>query len=345
MNSTLKKTLQIGVSLFVGILLIYLLYRNTDTEKMLNTLLNADYRFVFLSMLLGCLAHWSRGVRWVIALRPLGYKIQKRRAFVAVMTGYLMNTAVPRAGEVARCMFLKRTDKLPIATSLGSVIGERALDFILLVSITTTTFFVEWEIIKGFLDKYADFGIYERAFYDNLWLIWVLIFVVAISLVFMYFYREQILKNNFVIKIRLFLAGIWQGVSSITKLNRKQQLFYIIHTLIIWACYHLMIYVLFFSIEETSNLTVMAGFTAMVMAGVGMVIPIPGGTGSFHVFVMYTLIAYGIEEQPAKTFAAFAHGAQTLMILVIGGVSMATGLYLWARNPNAKNTEEQKHSF
>lgn len=342
MNSTLKKILQVGISLFIGIILMYLLYRNVDTEKTIKTLSNADYRFVFLSMILGCLAHWSRGVRWTIALRPLGYNVQKRRAFVAVMTGYLMNTAVPRAGEVARCVFLKRTDNVPIETSLGSVIGERALDFVILLSITTFTFIIEWDIIKEFLDKYADFGVYERAFYDNLWLIWILVFVGILILGVIFFFREKIRQNAFVIKIQVFLGGIWKGILSITKLNRKQQLFYIVHTIIIWVCYHLMIYVLFFSIDETSNLTVMTGFTAMVMAGVGMVIPIPGGTGSFHVFVMYTLIAYGIEEQTAKTFAGFAHAAQTLMIIVIGGISTALGLYFWARKKQLPITVTSK---
>ena len=75
----------------------------------------------------------------------------------------------------------------------------------------------------------------------------------------------------------------------------------------------------------------MAGFTAMVMAGVGMVIPIPGGLGSFHFFVAQTLIAYGIQNGTAEYFALFAHTAQTLMIVVIGGVSTTIGLYLWAR--------------
>ena len=337
MNSTTKKILQVSISLLVGILIMYLVYRNTDTEKMISILKNADYRFVFLSMLLGCLSHWSRGVRWTIALRPLGYQVQKRRAFVAVMTGYLMNTAVPRAGEVARCVFLKRTDNVPIETSLGSVIGERALDFVILLSITAFTFIVEWNIVKAFLNKYADFGIYQSRLQDNLWLLWILIGIGILMLALIYFFREKIRQNAFVLKIQLFLQGIWKGILSITKLNRKQQIFYIIHTIIIWVCYHLMIYVLFFSIEQTSNLTVMAGFTAMVMAGVGMVIPIPGGTGSFHVFVMYTLIAYGIEEQVAETFAGFAHAAQTLMIVIIGGISMGLGLYLWGRKSVSSN--------
>lgn len=331
MNPTSKKILQVGISLLIGIILIYLLYRNIDTKEMIETLSKADYRFVFLSMLLGCLSHWSRGVRWTIALQPLGYKVQKRRAFVAVMTGYLMNTAIPRAGEVARCAFLKRTDNVPVETSLGSVIGERALDFVILVSITTITFFVEWDIIKAFLDKYADFGIYEKKFYDNIWLLWFLLVMGIVALGVIYNYRKEIRRNPFVIKIQVFLGGIWQGIASITKLNRKQQFFYIVHTLIIWACYQLMIYVLFFSIAETSDLSVMAGFTAMVMAGVGMVIPIPGGLGSFHFFVAQTLIAYGIQNGTAEYFALFAHTAQTLMIVVIGGVSTTIGLYLWAR--------------
>ena len=248
MNPTSKKILQVGISLLIGIILIYLLYRNIDTKEMIETLSKADYRFVFLSVLLGCLSHWSRGVRCTIALQPLGYKVQKRRAFVAVMTGYLMNTAIPRAGEVARCAFLKRTDNVPVETSLGSVIGERALDFVILVSITTITFFVEWDIIKAFLDKYADFGIYEKKFYDNIWLLWFLLVMGIVALGVIYNYRKEIRRNPFVIKIQVFLGGIWQGIASITKLNRKQQFFYIVHTLIIWACYQLMIYVLFFSI-------------------------------------------------------------------------------------------------
>ncbi len=332
MNPTFKKILQVGTSLLAGIVLFYLLYRNIDTKEMIETLSKADYRFVFLSMLLGCLAHWSRGVRWAIALRPLGYKVQKRRAFVAVMTGYLMNTAIPRAGEVARCAFLKRTDNVPVETSLGSVIGERALDFVLLVSITTFTFLIEWDIIKAFFDKYVDFGIYEKMFFDNLWLLWIVFFVAIIFFGLIYFFREKISQNNFIIKIQAFLVGIWKGILSITKLNQKQQLFYILHTIIIWACYHLMIYVLFYSIDATSNLTIMAGFTAMVMAGVGMVIPIPGGLGSFHFFVAQTLIAYKIQTDVADYFALFAHTAQTLMIVVVGGISMGTGLYFWGRN-------------
>ena len=329
MNSITKKILQVGVSLLFGILIFYLLYRNIDTQEMIEILSKADYKYVFLSMLLGCLAHWSRGVRWTIALRPLGYEIQKRKAFVAVMTGYLMNTAIPRAGELARCAFLKRTDNVPVEASLGSVIGERALDFVILVSITTITFLVEWDIIKAFFEKYVDFGIYEKLFFDNLWLLWILLLVGLIVVGLLYLYRKKIRENAFVIKIQYFLGGIWKGILSITKLNRKQQLFYVLHTIIIWACYHLMIYVLFFSIDATSNLTVMAGFTAMVMAGVGMVIPIPGGLGSFHFFVAQTLIAYGIQTDVAEYFALFAHTAQTLMIVVIGGISTALGLYFW----------------
>ncbi|WP_375563169.1 lysylphosphatidylglycerol synthase transmembrane domain-containing protein [Bernardetia sp. OM2101] len=331
MNSTLKKTLQFSISLLVGIIFFYFLYRNVDTTKMLEDLSKADYRIILLSMALGCLSHWSRGVRWTIALRPLGYKVQKRKAFVSVMVGYLMNIAFPRAGEVARCAFLKRTDNVPVETSFGSVIGERALDFVILVSITTFTFLVEWDVIKGFLDKYADFGIYQQKFYDNIWLLWIFVLLGILTLALVYLYRKQIRENAFVIKIQVFLGGLWKGISSITKLNRKQQFFYILHTLVIWTCYHLMIYVLFFSIDETSSLTVMAGFTAMVMAGVGMVIPIPGGIGSFHFFVQQTLVAYGINETTALDFAFLGHTAQTVMVILVGGVSVAIGLYLWGR--------------
>ena len=88
----------------------------------------ADYRWVLVSALLTVVAHWSRAERWRILLEPV---VPQRPtaidATASVLTGYLANLALPRAGEVARCGTLYRLAQVPVNVSFGTVVAERLL--------------------------------------------------------------------------------------------------------------------------------------------------------------------------------------------------------------------------
>ena len=67
----------------------------------------------------------------------------------------------------------------------------------------------------------------------------------------------------------------------------------------------------------------------MVIGGIGMVIPTPGGFGSYHFVVQKGLMLLGINEgilysntDPGLLFATTVHSAQTLMTLIFGSVSL-----------------------
>jgi uncharacterized protein (TIRG00374 family) len=46
------------------------------------------------------------------------------------MIGYFANLALPRLGEVTRCTVLAKYERIPFQKSFGTVVAERAFDFI-----------------------------------------------------------------------------------------------------------------------------------------------------------------------------------------------------------------------
>jgi uncharacterized membrane protein YbhN (UPF0104 family) len=83
-----------------------------------------------------------------------------------------------------------------------------------------------------------------------------------------------------------------------------------------------MAYVLFFGNDATRDLGVLCGMTVLIMGGVGMAIPTPGGTGSYHLFVANTFMAFGVSEKVGTSMAFLMHSTQTIGLLVFGGLSM-----------------------
>jgi 4-hydroxybenzoate polyprenyltransferase len=87
-----------------------------------------------------------------------------------------------------------------------------------------------------------------------------------------------------------------------------------------------MTFVCFFGFEFTSNLSPITGLTVFVLSSFGMVAPVQGGIGAWHFMVIGTLMVYlpntpDIENQ-AGSFALVVHGAQTVMIILLGAISV-----------------------
>jgi uncharacterized membrane protein YbhN (UPF0104 family) len=96
--------------------------------------------------------------------------------------------------------------------------------------------------------------------------------------------------------------------------------------------YFLMTYICFFSMEETLHLTASDGLFLLVLGGIGMVIPTPGGVGSYHAIVMIGLSVLGVgtiylgeggdPTNPALLFPTIVHVAQTLVAIIMGSIGL-----------------------
>ena len=95
---------------------------------------------------------------------------------------------------------------------------------------------------------------------------------------------------------------------------------------------------------ETLHLTAVDGLFLLVLGGIGMVIPTPGGVGSYHAIVMIGLSVLGVgtvylgeggdPTNPALIFPTIVHIAQTLVAMIMGSLSLLI-LFLSKKKSNA----------
>jgi uncharacterized membrane protein YbhN (UPF0104 family) len=79
-----------------------------------------------------------------------------------------------------------------------------------------------------------------------------------------------------------------------------------------------MSYFIFFALEGTSHLGLSAGLTVLLFGTAAMIVPIPGGLGTYELMVPAGLALYAIGDVVGDSFAILTHSLQILLIFVIG---------------------------
>ena len=311
MTPKIKKTIFIILPITLGVFLIwYFLSKLTPKDKtdILNSFKTANYWWVALSLLLGALSHLSRAYRWHYMLEPMGFKPKFPNTVMSVMVAYLVNLLIPRAGEVTRATLISKYEKIPVEKAFGSIVAERIADVILLAFIIALAFFMQADLIKQYLFKDSATSTIQSI---------IVLGVLGILAIFFYrFVRSS--KHPFFIKINTFINGLIEGAISIFKMKKKWP--FIFHTVFIWTMYVLMFYVVSFALPETTNLPFGAIIVGFVVGGLSMALT-NGGLGTYPIFVASALILYHIDENPARAFGWIMWTAQTLMVLLFGGLS------------------------
>jgi len=121
------------------------------------------------------------------------------------------------------------------------------------------------------------------------------------SLLLIWKYREKILATKIGKKIWDIILGFWEGILTIKDLRSPAK--FIFHTVTIWICYYLMTYLMFFSFAPVANLEAVAGLVVFVFGTLGIVIPSPGGMGTYQFLISEGLVLYNIPAAEAFSFA------------------------------------------
>lgn len=332
MRKGIKSFLKYTITLAIAIGLFWYLYKDIDFSDMLMRFRKADLRWVYLSIVLSILSHLLRAYRWNMLLEPMGYHLKTFRTFLAVMVGYLANFVVPRMGEISRCGILKNTDEVPVSKGIGSVVTERIIDLLCLLTIVFITLILEFDRFSGFLlDIIAQKTEGVKANYNTLILFGFILLALVAAIIYTIRLNHHKLKSNLLYnKIIAFMRQLVEGIMSIRHLKKPASFW--ITTVLIWVFYYFMTYVVIFSLEETSGLGIVAGFTMLVLGGIGMAAPVQGGIGAFHYLMSAGLLIYGIPENDGIFFAFLLHTTNSLAIMLVGIISFFISMIIPKRN-------------
>ncbi|TXD82515.1 flippase-like domain-containing protein [Subsaximicrobium wynnwilliamsii] len=307
MNKSTAKFLKITLPLLLGVALVWYSLSKISTEELLRYFKNADYLYIIIGLICGLLSHLSRAYRWKFMIEPLGYTLRYANSIMAVFATYLVNYTIPRAGEITRATIITNYEGVPFEKTLGTIVAERIADMFVLLAIIALTLFLEFNFIYDFFMQ--RFDAYKL-------LIAILIFVCVAVGLFLFIKKSG---SKLAIKIRAFVSGLIEGALAIFKMKKKWA--FIAHTLFIWLMYVLMFYVTTFAIPETSNLPLAAILIGFI-SGSFSIAATNGGIGSYPVAIFAAFSIFGIAEEPAIAFGWIMWSSQTLMVIVLGGLSL-----------------------
>lgn len=309
-KSTPRKVIKTLIPLLIGVLFIYLSINNTtkeDRQTIYNSIKDAHYGYIFLSLVLGLLSHFSRAYRWNFMLNPMGYYPRLINNILAIFITYIANLGVPRSGEFFRATVLQTYEDIPFEKSFGSIIAERTIDLLMLLLTIGLALTLESDLIYSLLE--------EKAINPYNIIGGLLLFALGL-----YLLMKQIKKSTHPLaqKINDLLNGIAEGFLTIIKMEKKWA--YLFHTLFIWGMYIAMFYIIKFSLPETQDL----GFEPLLIGFIVGALTISatnGGIGIYPFSVSLVLISYGISKESSLAFGWIMWTAQTVMVILFGSLS------------------------
>jgi uncharacterized protein (TIRG00374 family) len=337
-----KKIVQLLIFLGMGVFFIWFSVKDLQPKDVeiikisVKGILNfKSLLFIFISMVCGIIAHYFRALRNILLIDPLGYRVRKTTAFYSVMTCYLANLAIPRLGEVLRCTFLQRYDKVPFQKSIGTIVAERACDFFIFILLFILIIFMNKGLLSDLIidkDKGITLGeqlneTWKWAWGMRYYILGILVAAIAVWLTYRYILKKK--NNRKQSKIMTFIknmvVGLWQGLISIKDL--KHIYLFIIYTVIIWLFYFLGTFLCFFAFDFLQGLGLMPAFVVLAVGSIGFIIA-QGGLGAYPLIVAGILVLYKVDYAQGLAAGWIGWSAQTLMILVVGFTTLILTSFL-----------------
>ncbi|TXD49879.1 YbhN family protein [Polaribacter sp. IC073] len=301
----IKKILKVILPLALGGFLVWYSLSDISLETLGTYFKEANYGWIILGLFFGILSHLSRAYRWKFMLAPLGFKPKFINSVLAVLVGYLVNLALPRAGEISRASVMANYEDIPFEKGFGTIVAERIADLIMMLTIVAITLFVQFDFIYNLLTKN----------FDPIKISVGLAILSVLFYIFTSFVKKA--KSGFLLKIKTFVSGLIEGVTSIFKMKNKWA--FIFHTVFIWAMYVAMFWA---TIPAINGLDVpFGGILIGFIAGGFSIAATNGGIGLYPLAVAGALALFDIPTEPATAFGWIMWTAQTAMIVVFGGLA------------------------
>lgn len=325
MKTILIKILKIVLPLAFGSFVMYSIFAKmgtTEKEIFYQAIDKADYTWIILSVILSFFAFVSRAYRWKYMLEPIGYNTSFWNRYHSMMIGYILNLTIPRSGEAARSAMLYRSEGVPFTKSFGTIIAERAVDFVMLLLVAGLTALLGMDnFFKIFHEISLKFG--GKPSTDPNAFPWKMVIYGIIGIGCIGLLALMRFKPTLRQKVIGFAKDIFEGLLSIFK--TKNPTGYILHTLFIWVAYIAYFGIAFFSLEETKDFPFSGILLGFIAGSLGIIFT-NGGLGVFPLLIGLVVELILHDKIPNALAIGNALGmiiwaSQTISLVILGLIS------------------------
>ncbi|HMS35070.1 MAG TPA: lysylphosphatidylglycerol synthase transmembrane domain-containing protein [Ignavibacteria bacterium] len=320
MNNTVKKTLKSVLLISLTFFFLYLAFRGNDFNELFIVLKNANYLYAIAGAVTGImLGGYFRALRWRYFLNPLKKDIKMDILFSSMMIGYMMNSIIPRAGEVYRPVMLANKEKISKASAFGTILVERVFDLLsLLISFGICMIFYKNKLSAAF----EQYNLETISIYTSvITLSFVIIIVIIIfnlekSEIIIEKITKKILPEKFHQKVHNIFISLINGFLFIR--YPKYYLQILLLSVILWITYVFSTYLTLLAFNI--NISMFDANLVLTMATFAMTIPLPANSaGIYHLFCTATLVnVFGIDRESAFGFATVNHLLGLLGLIIVG---------------------------
>ncbi len=316
MNKTLGTILKIVLPLTISAFILWWMYRGMDWQEVSDALSGGmNWTWMLLSLPFGILAEALRGLRWRLALEPLGEHPRNNTCIHAIFLSYGSSLVVPRVGEFLRCGVLKRYDGVSFARSMGTVVTERCIDIIIILVLSGITVLMQIPVfahiaketgmsLDGILGQFTPMG-------------YVVTIACVVLIVGMGWWLSR--KLGIFARVQGVLKELRSGLFSVRYI--RQRGLFILYSLGIWVSYFLHFYLTFYCFSYTEHLSVSVALVAFVVGTFAVLVPTPNGAGPWHFAVKTVLVLFGVCQTDAVVFVLIVHTIQTALVALLGAYS------------------------
>lgn len=293
--------------LLTGVFL-YFAFKDVNLTEAFNLISHVSIFYTFLFVLVFYISHYLRALRWKFMAHSVKPDMSVTNLLGATMIGYGVNCVVPRLGELYRGLFLAKWEGISRTSMIGTIVVERIIDILALgIAVLISVMIYSGDLYK-----------------DVSWLSSALILgFIAIFLLIIILYLTVRLKEKFYNAIVRFIGKfsknaatkaadafhtLTEGFSSLR--TWKSYLITFLLTVLIMLAYGYSSYVGFYMLHmnEMQITTFGMAWILMTISAFGIIIPTPGGTGSYHAINILVLVQlFGFNQEVSAAFAILTH--------------------------------------
>lgn len=305
------------ISLALGIGLLIYTFRGVSVNEVANEFSNINYFYLILFILVIFMGTFLRALRWKYMIVTFKENVKLKNLFEATVMGYGVNVLFPRLGEIARSLYLGSSEKISRSSVLGTIIVERVYDLIfLLLSVLISI----WLFGEKLSEKYP--WIYNSIYFG---LLILGISFIALFLIIKFQSKIVLWVEKFLglIKLNKFsrateiTSKVIDGFNSI-KTKQNYFLTFLLSP-ILWFTYAAGSYIglLALNMHKILPVDLSSGLIIMSITTFGIMIPIPGSTGSYHAFCKSVLTMFlGFDVKISLAYAVLTHLLNTIPFVI-----------------------------